>query len=56
MTGTPAHTAKQIYNLYCDNKEAALAEVFCMAKAYHNKQGDMPNTYWRDVFIELQKI
>ena len=56
MAGTAQQTAKQLNDLYYGNKEAALAEVFCMAKAYEGKQGDMPNSYWRDVFLELQKL
>lgn len=56
MSGTPANTAKMLYELYYGSKEYALAEVFCMAKAYDGKQGDMPNSYWRDVFIEIQKL
>lgn len=56
MSGTPQNTAKQIMELYFNNKDAALAEVFNMAKAFEGKNGDMPNTYWRDVFLAIQKL
>lgn len=56
MAGTPKQTAEQIYNLYYGNKDEALVEVFNMAKAFDGKRGDMPNSYWRDVFLELQKL
>lgn len=48
--------AKQLYELYLSNKDLALAEVFNMAKVYNGKAGDMPNTFWRDVFIAIQAI
>lgn len=56
MAGTPQNTAKQLYDLYFGNKDLALAEVFCMAKAFSEKDGDMPNSYWRDVFLAIQKM
>lgn len=49
-------TAKRLFDLYFGNKELALAEVFCMAKAYAGKKGDMPNAFWRDVFIALNSM
>jgi hypothetical protein len=56
MAGTAKETATQIYNLYCGNTNEALSEVFNMAKAFEGKRDDMPNSYWRDVFIELQQL
>lgn len=49
-------TAKQLLELFLNNKDLALAEVFHMAKVYSGKAGDMPNTFWRDVFIVIQKL
>lgn len=47
-------TAKLLLELYFNNKELALAELFNMAKAYAGKAGDMPNSFWRDVFRAIE--
>lgn len=49
-------TAKLLLELYHNNRDLALAEVFNMAKVYNGKAGDMPNHFWRDVFILIQDI
>ena len=48
--------AKKILDLYYNNKDGALAEVFNMAKCYDGKRGDMTDYFWRDVFIAIQKM